>query len=58
MYEDVLVGMAGNREIYASIAVPEVAPAAAMPAVVYIHGGGWNHGDRKQALGNISKYVL
>ncbi len=58
MYEDVLVGMAGNREIYASIAVPEVAPAAAMPAVVYIHGGGWNHGDRKQALGNISNYVL
>ncbi len=58
MYEDVLVGMAGNREIYASIAVPEVAPAAAMPAVVYIHGGGWNHGDRKQSLGNISNYVL
>lgn len=58
MYEDVLVGMAGNREIYASIAVPEVAPAAPMPAVVYIHGGGWNHGDRKQALGNISNYVL
>ncbi len=58
MYEDVLVGMAGNREIYASIAVPEVAPDAAMPAVVYIHGGGWNHGDRKQALSNISNYVL
>lgn len=58
MYEDVLVGMAGNREIYASIAVPEVAPAEPMPAVVYIHGGGWNHGDRKQALGNISNYVL
>lgn len=58
MYEDVLVGMAGNREIYASIAVPEAAPAAAMPAVVYIHGGGWNHGDRKQALSNISNYVL
>ncbi|WP_258525925.1 S-layer homology domain-containing protein [Paenibacillus sp. YN15] len=58
MYEDVLVGMAGNREIYASIAVPEIAPSAPMPAMVYIHGGGWNHGDRKQALGNISNYVL
>lgn len=58
MYEDVLVGMAGNREIYASIAVPEIAPSAPMPTMVYIHGGGWNHGDRKQALGNISNYVL
>ncbi|MDF2939071.1 MAG: hypothetical protein K0Q90_4444, partial [Paenibacillaceae bacterium] len=58
MYEDVLVGMAGNREIYASIAVPETAPSTVMPAMVYIHGGGWNHGDRKQALSNISNYVL
>lgn len=58
MHEDVLVGMAGNRQIYASIAVPAAAPSAPMPAMVYIHGGGWNHGDRKQALGNISNYVL
>jgi parallel beta-helix repeat protein len=58
MYEDVLIGMAGNRQMYASIAVPENPPAESMPAMVYIHGGGWNHGDRKQALTNISNYVL
>jgi acetyl esterase/lipase len=29
-----------------------------MPVVVYIHGGGWNKGDRKGALTSISNYVL
>ncbi|WP_240421711.1 fibronectin type III domain-containing protein [Paenibacillus periandrae] len=57
MYEDVQIGTAGTRPLYASIAVPDTAPAAAMPVMVYIHGGGWNHGDRKQALSNISSYV-
>ncbi|WP_284639660.1 S-layer homology domain-containing protein [Paenibacillus silviterrae] len=58
MYEDVEIGMAGNRKLYTSIAVPETTPDAPMPVAVYIHGGGWNHGDRKQALSSISSYVL
>ncbi len=28
------------------IAVPSPAPASAAPAVLYVHGGGWEHGDR------------
>ncbi|WP_025027006.1 alpha/beta hydrolase [Caldalkalibacillus mannanilyticus] len=47
LYEDVEIGTAGNRPIYMSIAVPETPPADPMPVVVYVHGGGWNHGDRK-----------
>ncbi|OXM87351.1 hypothetical protein CF651_05535 [Paenibacillus rigui] len=57
LYEDVEIGMAGTRPLYTSIAVPETVPASPMPVVVYIHGGGWNHGDRKQALSTICSYV-
>lgn len=57
MYEDVNIGIAGDRPLFTSIAVPEVPPASPMPVVVYIHGGGWNHGDRKDALNSISAYV-
>ncbi|MDQ0896690.1 S-layer homology domain-containing protein [Paenibacillus sp. V4I7] len=57
LYEDVEIGTAGSRPLYTSIAVPDTLPAAPLPVVVYIHGGGWNHGDRKQALANICGYV-
>lgn len=57
LYEDVLIGNAGTRPIYTSIAVPKTTPHAPMPVMVYIHGGGWNHGDRKQALASICSYV-
>lgn len=57
MHEDVEIGMAGSRAIFTSIAVPATAPEAPMPVIVYIHGGGWNKGDRKSALTSISNYV-
>lgn len=57
LYEDVEIGKAGNRPLYTSIAVPEAPPASPMPVMVYIHGGGWNHGDRKGALRSICGYV-
>lgn len=58
LYEDVLIGKAGDRELYTSIAVPSTPPAEPMPVMIYIHGGGWNKGDRKNALGSICNYVL
>ncbi|WP_260870964.1 alpha/beta hydrolase fold domain-containing protein [Paenibacillus xylanexedens] len=58
LYEDVEIGTAGGRAMYSSIAVPETPASEPMPVMVYIHGGGWNHGDRKQALGSICNYVL
>lgn len=57
LYEEVKIGTAGNRSLYTSIAVPETAPPSPMPVVVYIHGGGWNHGTRKDSLGTICGYV-
>jgi acetyl esterase/lipase len=57
LYEDVRIGNAGTRPIYTSIAVPKILPQAPVPVMVYIHGGGWNHGDRKQALASICNYV-
>mgnify|MGYP000320642903 CR=1 FL=1 len=57
LYEDVEIGTAGNRTLYTSIAVPEVPSDTPMPVVVYIHGGGWNHGTRKDGLSAICSYV-
>ena len=35
----------GQRELM-DVATPRPRPASPMPAVIYIHGGGWEHGDR------------
>ncbi|WP_235440486.1 alpha/beta hydrolase fold domain-containing protein [Paenibacillus sp. DMB20] len=58
LYEDVLIGKAGDRDLYTSIAVPSTPPSKPMPVMIYIHGGGWNKGGRKNALGSICNYVL
>jgi len=57
LYEEVKIGKAGKRDLFASIAVPGEAPSAPMPVVVYIHGGGWNKGSRKNSLDAICEYV-
>lgn len=38
LYEDVLIGKAGDRDLYTSIAVPSTPPAEPMPVMIYIHG--------------------
>jgi acetyl esterase/lipase len=57
LLEEVEIGMAGSRPMHASIAVPAAAPDAPMPVMVYIHGGGWNHGTRRDSLSAICDYV-
>ncbi|CAG7644377.1 alpha/beta hydrolase fold domain-containing protein [Paenibacillus allorhizosphaerae] len=57
LFEDVEIGMAGSRKLYTSIAIPDTPPESPLPVMVYIHGGGWNHGNRKDALRSISGYV-
>ncbi len=40
-------GSAGGRPLHAEIARPRVRPSEPMPAVLWIHGGGWKSGDEK-----------
>ena len=44
---DVVFGKGGNRDLHAEIAMPEKRPERPMPAVIWIHGGGWANGTYK-----------
>ena len=44
---DVEIGTGGGRTLHAEIARPKNPPATPMPAVLWIHGGGWSHGSQK-----------
>jgi len=41
---DVEFGKGGGRSLHAEIARPAIAPISPMPAVIWIHGGGWSGG--------------
>ncbi|MCX6897172.1 MAG: alpha/beta hydrolase [Verrucomicrobia bacterium] len=45
---DVEIGKGGGRTLHAEIARPKNPPPAPMPAVLFIHGGGWQEGTHKQ----------
>jgi acetyl esterase/lipase len=44
---DVEIGKGGDRALHAEIAMPKQLPAQPMPAVLWIHGGGWSGGSHK-----------
>jgi len=44
---DVEIGNGGGRVLHAEIAYPKNPPSGPMPAVLWIHGGGWYAGDHK-----------
>jgi acetyl esterase/lipase len=43
-------GDAGGVPLYLDLFVPDPPPPRPAPAVVYLHGGGWESGDRRMAL--------
>jgi acetyl esterase/lipase len=43
---DVVIGRGGDRDLHAEIAYPQDATGP-LPAVIYIHGGGWSGGSYK-----------
>jgi len=45
---DVVIGKGGGRDLHAEIAYPKNATTP-MPAVIYIHGGGWIGGSHKNS---------
>ena len=46
---DVVTGKGGGLDLHADIAYPKDAGTSPLPAVVYIHGGGWIGGTHHQA---------
>ncbi len=46
--DNIVYGTGGGRELQADLYLPAEPAAAHIPAVVYVHGGGWRGGDRTQ----------
>lgn len=46
--QDVEIGMGGGRPLHADVAFPKNPPVTPMPAVIWVHGGGWNKGTHKK----------
>jgi acetyl esterase/lipase len=44
---DVEIGKGGDSTLHAEIAYPETPSSKPMPAVIWIHGGGWSRGSYK-----------
>ncbi len=44
--KDIVYGTGGGKDLKLNLARPEH-PNGLLPAIVYIHGGGWRYGDRK-----------
>ena len=53
-FHDVEVGTGEGRPLHAEIVLPKVRPAQAMPAVIWIHGGGLKGGSYK---GNVAAFL-
>jgi acetyl esterase/lipase len=45
---DVVIGKGGDRDLHAEIAYPKDAKGP-LPAVIFVHGGGWIGGSQKQS---------
>jgi acetyl esterase/lipase len=54
---DVEYGKVNGRALHLEVAVPKVRPDRPMPALLWIHGGGWQEGTHKQnvAIGFAAK---
>ncbi len=46
-FEDIPYGSAGGETLLLDMLAPDPRPAGALPALVWIHGGGWESGDKR-----------
>lgn len=54
---DVEIGNGGNRTLKIEICYPKTVSSTPWPALVYIHGGGWNHGSKDLHAKKIIGYA-
>lgn len=57
LMRDVVFGKGGGRELRLHLARSKKQGAAAVPAIVWIHGGGWTGGSRDGGVGNIIQWA-
>ncbi|QDU27513.1 Carboxylesterase NlhH [Anatilimnocola aggregata] len=54
---DIEFGQGGGRALKLHLVRPKELPTEPMPAIVYIHGGGWTGGNRDGGLGHASQWA-
>jgi acetyl esterase/lipase len=54
MIHDIVMGKGGDKVLHAEIIRPHVMPANPIPAVIFIHGGGWFEGSQKKVSGVLA----
>jgi hypothetical protein len=54
LLRDVEIGTGGGRALHVDIARPKEPPRAPMPAVLWIHGGGWSGGSHHDMGPSVS----
>jgi acetyl esterase/lipase len=57
MVRDVEFGTGGDRTLRMHILRPKKAPEQPMPVVVWIHGGGWQGGNKDSGIGRLASYA-
>jgi acetyl esterase/lipase len=55
--KDVEYGRGGERPLKMHILRPAKTPREAMPVLVWIHGGGWQGGNKESGLGRLAPYA-
>lgn len=56
-HHDLPIGKGGERIMKLDLVCPKNPPARPLPALVYIHGGGWNHGSKNDHARKIIGYA-
>ena len=56
LIRDVVYGKGGERDLKMDILRPKQTPAQPMPALVWIHGGGWRGGNKVSGLMRLYHY--
>lgn len=57
LYKDVPIGKGGDVTLKIDIVTPKEKPEKPLPVLVYIYGGGWNHGTKNDHTNKIAGYV-
>lgn len=54
---DVQYGKAGERPLKLDLVLPRKSSEKPLPAIVFIHGGGWRAGDKAGGVWNVMRFV-
>lgn len=57
LHRNVVFGKGGDRDLTMHIVVPKTKPVTASPVYVWIHGGGWQSGNKDGGVGQVIPMV-